>query len=70
MEVKNRGRKWDINDARVQWVQKFMMEMIALHNQPFSLLQDIGFVTEDQRNNHFDFLLIWLVHMRIYNISI
>ena len=32
MEVQDRGRKWDINDARVQRVHKFVMEMIALNN--------------------------------------
>ena len=44
MEVQDRGHKWDINDARAQRVHKFMMEMIALDNQPFSLVEDLGFV--------------------------
>ena len=44
MEVQDRGRKWDINDVIVQRVHKFVMEMIALDNQPFSLVEDIGFV--------------------------
>ena len=44
MEVQDRGRKWDINDARAQRVHKFVMEMIALDNQPFSLVEDLGFV--------------------------
>ena len=44
MEVQDRGCKWDINDARAQRVHKFAMEMIALDNKPFSLVEDIGFV--------------------------
>ena len=40
MKVLDRGRKWDISNIRVQ----FVMEMIALDNQPFSLVEDIGFV--------------------------
>ena len=44
MEVQYRDRKWDINDARAQQIRKFVMEMIALDNQPFSLVEDIGFV--------------------------
>ena len=44
MEVQDRSRKWDINDARSQPIHKFVMEMIALDNQPFSLVEDIGFV--------------------------
>ena len=44
MEVQDRSRKWDINDARAQQIHKFIMEMIALDNQPFSLVEDIGFV--------------------------
>ena len=44
MEVQDRGRKWDINDARAQQVHKLVMEMIALGNQPFSLVEDLGFV--------------------------
>ena len=42
MEVQDRGHKWDINDARVQRVHKFMMKMIALYNQLFLLVEDIG----------------------------
>ena len=44
MEVQDRGCKWDINDARAQWVYKFVMEMVVLDNQPFLLVEDIGFV--------------------------
>ena len=44
MEVQDRSRKWDISDIRVQRVHKFIMEIIALDNQPFSLVEDIGFV--------------------------
>ena len=44
MEVQDRGWKWDINDARAQRVHKFAMEMIALNNKPFLLVEDIGFV--------------------------
>ena len=40
----DRGRRWDINDTRAQRVHKFVMEMIALDNQPFSLVEDLGFV--------------------------
>ena len=44
MEVQDRGRKWDISDIRAQRVHKFVMEMIVLDNQPFLLVEDIGFV--------------------------
>ena len=44
MEVQDKSRKWDISDARAQRVHKFVMEMIALDNQPFSLVEDKGFV--------------------------
>ena len=40
-EVQDRGCKWDISDVRAQRVHKFVMEMIALDNQPFSLVADI-----------------------------
>ena len=41
MEVQDRGWKWDINDIRVQQAHKFVIEMIVLDNQPFSLVEDI-----------------------------
>ena len=44
MEVQDSGHKWDINDARAQQAHKCVMEMIAFDNQPFSLMEDIGFV--------------------------
>ena len=44
MEVQDRGRKWDISDIRAQRVHKLVMEMIALDKQPFSLVENIGFV--------------------------
>ena len=44
VKVQDRGCKWDINNARAQQVHKFVMEMISLHNQPFSLVENIGFV--------------------------
>ena len=44
MELQDGGRKWDINDTRAQRVHMFVMEIIALGNQPFSLVEDIGFV--------------------------
>ena len=44
MELQDEGRKWDINDTRAQRVHMFVMEIIALGNQPFSLVEDLGFV--------------------------
>ena len=44
IEIQDRGHKWDINDTKAQQVHKFVMEMIALDNQPLSLVEDIGFV--------------------------
>ena len=43
MEVQDRGRKWEIKDIRAQRVHKFVMEMIALDNQSFLLVEDIDF---------------------------
>ena len=44
MKVQGRGCEWDINNATAQQVHKFVMKMIALDNQSFSLVKDIAFV--------------------------
>ena len=43
-EVQEKVRIWDINDARAQRVHRLVIEMIALDNQPFSVIEDPGFV--------------------------
>jgi len=42
-DVQDKARVWDINDSRAQRVHRFVMEMIAMDNQPFSLMEDFGF---------------------------
>jgi len=41
--VQDKVKAWDINDSRAQRVHRFVMEMIAVDNQPFSLVEDFGF---------------------------
>ena len=43
-EVQEKVRIWDINDARAQRVHRLVIEMIALDNQPFSVVEDPGFI--------------------------
>ena len=43
-EVQEKVRIWDINDARAQRVHRLVIEMIALDNQPFSVIEDPGFI--------------------------
>ena len=40
----DRVRSWDINDDRAQLVHRRIMEMIAVDSQPFSVIEDIGFI--------------------------
>ena len=35
---------WDINDSRSKGIHKAVMKMIALDNQPFSMVEDDGFI--------------------------
>jgi len=41
--VQDKVKAWDINDSRAQRVHRFVMEMIAMDIQPFSLVEDFGF---------------------------
>ena len=43
-EVQEKVRIWDINDTRAQRVHRLVIEMIALDNQPFSVVEDPGFI--------------------------
>ncbi len=43
-ESDERVRLWDVNDARAHCVHRRIGEMIALDCQPFSVVQDVGFV--------------------------
>ena len=38
------SRAWDINSAPAQKITKLICEMIVLDNQPFVMVEDIGFV--------------------------
>ena len=35
---------WDINDAPAQHINRLVIQMIALDNQPFSVVEDPGFI--------------------------
>ena len=37
-------KRWDINDSRAQNIHTKMGEMIALDYQPFSVVEDVGFL--------------------------
>lgn len=43
-ESKERSQTWDINDARAQRIHKRKIDMIALDCQPFTIVEDPGFV--------------------------
>uniref|UniRef100_A0A1X7SH47 BED-type domain-containing protein n=1 Tax=Amphimedon queenslandica TaxID=400682 RepID=A0A1X7SH47_AMPQE len=43
-ESKERSQAWDINDARAQRVHRRIVDMIALDCQPFSVVEDLGFI--------------------------
>lgn len=43
-ESSDKARKWDINDPRAQHIHTRIGEMIALDYQPFSIVDDVGFV--------------------------
>ena len=43
-ESSDKARKWDINDPRAQHIHTRIAEMIALDYQPFSIVDDVGFV--------------------------
>ena len=44
-ESSDRVRIWDINDPRAQRVHRLIGEMIAIDNQPFSVVENEGFTT-------------------------
>ena len=44
LEASERVRIWDINDARAQRIHRRVTEMIALDSQPFSVVDDPGFI--------------------------
>ena len=43
-ESSNKTRKWDMNDPRALHIHTRIGEMIALDYQPFSIVDDVGFV--------------------------
>lgn len=43
-EVQEKVRIWDINDTQSQRIHILVVEMIALDNQPFSVVEDPGFI--------------------------
>ena len=43
-ELEDKLRQWDINDVRAQRIHRLVAEMIALDTQPFSVVEDVGFV--------------------------
>lgn len=36
---------WDINDSRAKAVNKHILNKIALDNQPFTIVEDPGFIS-------------------------
>ncbi|GBM29788.1 hypothetical protein AVEN_238858-1 [Araneus ventricosus] len=60
--ILEKKKLWDINDHRAMKLHKIIGEMIACDNQPFSFVEDLGFIkllreTEPRykspRRNHF-----------------
>lgn len=43
-EVVSRKKIWDINDTRSVQLHRAIAEMIAIDNQPFSFVEDSGFI--------------------------
>ena len=43
-ESSDKTQKWDINDPRAHKIHTRIGEMIALDYQPFSIVDDIGFI--------------------------
>lgn len=43
-EAFEKTKKWNKNDPRAQAISNLIMEMMALDNQPFSIVKDVGFV--------------------------
>jgi hypothetical protein len=43
-ETLERKKPWDINDHRSKLITKYIAEMIAVDVQPFSIVEDIGFL--------------------------
>ncbi len=42
-ESQDRVNKWDVNDPRAKVIHRKIAEMVALDNQPFSIVEDSGF---------------------------
>lgn len=43
-EVFDRKKIWDINDIKAKSIHKYIGEMIAIDLQPFSVVEDLGFI--------------------------
>ena len=43
-ETEDRVKPWNINDPRAQRITRRLVEMIALDSQPFSVVEDSGFI--------------------------
>ena len=43
-ETLNRNKIWDINNNKAQKIHKYTAEMIAIDLQPFSVIEDTGFI--------------------------
>ena len=43
-ETHDRGRVWDVNNPRAQLIHRRIAKMIAVDCQPFSIVQDKGFM--------------------------
>ena len=43
-ETLEKNKLWDINDHEAQKIHKYIGEMIAVDLQPFSVVEDIGFI--------------------------
>ena len=44
-ETEDRIRPWKVNDPRAQRITRCLVEMVALDSQPFSVVEDSGFVS-------------------------
>ena len=44
LEARDRVKPWDVNDKRAQLIHCRIVEMIALDSQPFSVVEDLGFI--------------------------
>ena len=44
LEARDQVKPWDINESRAQLIHCRVVEMIALDSQPFSVVEDVGFI--------------------------